>query len=240
MKAVLLAAGLGTRLRPLTDSLPKCLAPICGTPLLSLWLDQLLSSDAVDRVLVNTHHLSDQVISYVRGSRWTDKVDLVFEPKLLGTGGTLLKNYSWVGREPVLVAHADNLTLFNINDFISAHENRPQNCLITMMTFDTDTPQSCGIVEIERGVVVHFHEKVPNPPGTRANAAVYIFEPEVIEFIRRQGKDVVDISTEVLANFLGRIFVHHNAIYHRDIGTVESLQIANEEFLSYQIKFSKN
>lgn len=229
MKAVLLAAGLGTRLRPLTDTVPKCLAPILGTPLLGIWLDRLLGSRIVERVLVNTHYLPQQVTNFVRDSRWSNEVDLVFEPELLGTGGTLLENRQWIGQDAILVAHADNLTLFDTDAFLAAHRNRPSGCALTMMTFDTDAPHSCGIVEEDAGVVVRFHEKVPNPPGCRANAAVYIFEPEVIAFMASFGTRFVDISTQVLPHFLGRMATYHNSVYHRDIGTLNSLALAQQE-----------
>jgi mannose-1-phosphate guanylyltransferase len=99
------------------------------------------------------------------------------------------------------------------------------------MTFDTDAPQSCGIVELDTdGVVQAFHEKVANPPGTRANAAVYIFEPSVVDYIASLEKEFCDISTEVLPNFIGRIQTFHNTDYHRDIGTLESLAMAELEF----------
>ena len=100
-----------------------------------------------------------------------------------------------------------------------------------MMTFKTDAPQSCGIVELNsRGVVQQFHEKVDNPPGDLANAAVYIFEPTVISFLASLGRDIVDISTEVLPAYLGRIQTFLNEDYHRDIGTPESLVLAELEF----------
>ena len=100
-----------------------------------------------------------------------------------------------------------------------------------MMTFRTDSPQSCGIVEEdERGVVTAFHEKVANPPGDRANAAVYIFEPEIVGFLADLGKEVIDLSTEVIPHFVGRICTFHNSEYHRDIGTPESLRRAELEF----------
>ena len=130
-----------------------------------------------------------------------------------------------------MVAHADNLTRFDVGAFLRAHEDRPANVDITMMTFDTDVPQSCGIVEVDaRGVVIKFHEKVAHPPSNHANAAVYIFEPSVIDFLNSLGKDVIDISTEVLPCYLGRMLAFHNSDYHRDIGTPESLALAESEF----------
>ncbi len=229
MKVVLLAAGFGTRLRPLTDTIPKCLVPIRGKPLLSIWLDLLFGDDAIERALVNTHYLAGRVVEHVRQSPWAGRIDLVHEDELLGTGGTLLKNRNWIWRQAVMVAHADNLTVFDPRAFMAAHARRPAGCMMTMMTFDTDAPQTCGIVEAEDGVVLRFHEKVAHPPGNRANAAVYIMEPEIVDFIAAIGSPVVDISTQVLPHFLGQIAVFHNATYHRDIGTPESLQAAEEE-----------
>lgn len=233
MRALLLAAGLGTRLRPLSNRVPKCLVPIQGRPLLAYWLDLLLPAD-IERVLVNTHYLPEPVRRFAAESPWRDRIDLVHEPVLLGTGGTVLANRRYFGSAPFLVAHADNLTRFDVAAFIAGHASRPACAQISMMTFDTDAPQSCGIVEEdERGLVVAFHEKVANPPGTRANAAVYIFEPAVVEFLASLGKPMIDLSTDVLPRFLGRIATFHNSDYHRDIGTLASLAAAEREYQAH-------
>ena len=230
MKALLLAAGLGTRLRPLTDHVPKCLVHIQGKPLLEYWLDMLLIN-GVERILLNTHHLPDQVNDFVNKSNWMERIDTVYESLLLGTGGTILSNCHYFINQSFMVAHADNLTRFDVINFINAHTVRPKGIEITMMTFKTDSPSSCGIVEVDgAGVVQGFHEKVDNPPGDLANAAVYIFEPTVFHFLDLLRKDVIDISTEVLPNFIGRIQTFHNTDYHRDIGTPESLALAQIEF----------
>lgn len=230
MRALLLAGGLGTRLRPLTDRVPKCLVEIRGQPLLGYWFDRLFQG-GIERALVNTHHLPQPVRAFVDASRWRDRVDLVHETELLGTGGTVLANRSYFRDGPFLVAHADNLTRFDVAAFIRRHLERPAGALITMMTFATDAPRTCGIVELDgQGLVTAFHEKVADPPGNLANAAVYIFEPAVIDFLQGIGKPVIDLSTEVLPHFLGRMAAFHNADYHRDIGTLESLRLANEEF----------
>lgn len=230
MRALLLAAGLGTRLRPITDHVPKCLVPIHGKPLLGYWLDMLLPY-GVERVLVNTHYLPLAVRVFVAESAWRDSIDMVHEDVLLGTGGTVLRNRDFLSGGPFMVVHADNLTRFDVGAFIRAHESRPAGVDITMMTFDTDIPRSCGIVELDEcGVVIKFHEKVANPPSNHANAAVYIFEPSVIGFLASFGKEVIDISTEVLPRYLRRMQAFHNSEYHRDIGTPESLALAEREF----------
>lgn len=231
MKALLLAAGFGTRLRPLTDTVPKCLVPIHGRPLLGYWFD-LLFSAGFDAALVNTHYLPDMVRHFIATSPWRQRVSIVHEAALLGTGGTVLANRAFFDDGAFLVAHADNLTRFDVLAFVRRHHQRPAGVEITMMTFETDMPQSCGIVDqTHDGIVTGFFEKVENPPGNRANAAVYILEPSVIAFLAGLGKPVIDLSTEVIPHFLGRICSFHNPDYHRDIGTIESLRRAEQEFV---------
>lgn len=230
MRALLLAAGLGTRLRPLTNHVPKCLIPIHDRPVLDYWLELLVNNGIVE-ILVNTHYLAELVNDYVARSTWAKNVMVVFEESLLGTGGTVLANRDFFRNEPLLVAHADNLTIFDPAAFMKAHKNRPIGAEITMMVFKTPVPESCGIVELDKdGLVQAFHEKVKYPPGNRANAAVYILEPSVIEFMQGFGKCVIDLSTEVIPHFLGRISTFRNAKYHRDIGTVLSWSEAQQDF----------
>ncbi|MDP2801189.1 MAG: nucleotidyltransferase family protein [Phreatobacter sp.] len=231
MRALLLAAGFGTRLRPLTDTVPKCLVPIHGRPLMDYWLDLIFRDDAISHAVVNTHYLSDVVERHVAASPWRDRVTLVHEPELLGTGGTLVANRIALGSGPVLLAHADNLTTFDVAAFQSAHARRPPGAAMTMLAFRTDDPRSCGILELDdMHLVQAFHEKVENPPGNLANAAVYIIEPEVTEAAAQLGKPFVDLSTEVIPRFVGRILAHETAGYHRDIGNLDSLARAHVEF----------
>ena len=230
MRAVLLAAGLGTRLRPLTDRLPKCLAPIKGRPLLGYWL-RMLSAGGVKPTLINTHHHAPLVEYYIRNGEWRHDIVIAHEPELLGTGGTVLANREFVGYGPVLIAHADNLTVFDIDTFIRSHALRPKGTSMTMMTFTTPAPSTCGIVTTDaQGVLTGFFEKVANPPGNHANAAVYILEGEVVEFMCGLGKHFMDISTEVLPHFVGKSSTWHNTTYHRDIGTLQSWRQAQLDF----------
>jgi len=229
-KALLVAAGMGSRLRPMTDVLPKCLIPIGGRPLLGIWLERLQAA-GFSKVVVNLHHHADLVREYVRRSPYAALVTLTHETELLGTGGTLLANRSLLAGGPLLFAHADNLTRFDPGQLLAAHAGRPPLAALTMMTFRTDAPRDSGIVECDSsGIVIGFHEKVAAPPGDIANAAVYVVEPEVFGFLESLRKDRIDFSTEVLPHFLGRIFTFHNEKYHRDIGTPERLAMAEREY----------
>lgn len=230
MRALLLAAGFGTRLRPITNTTPKCLVGINGRPLLDHWVE-LLSNAGIHDMLINLHYLPEQVLDYVANCTHPARLTTVLEPELLCTGGTLLRNRQYFGQEPIMMIHADNLSLFDVRAFVERFRVRDRHIEITMMTFSTDVPEACGIVELdERGTVCAFYEKVKDPPGNLANAAVYILAPTVIEFIASLGKPVVDFSTEVLPHYVGRINTYHNDAYHRDIGSMESLRLAQGEY----------
>jgi mannose-1-phosphate guanylyltransferase len=230
MRAFLLSAGLGTRLHPVTKSIPKCLVNINGRPLIDIWVDTL-SKNGISEILINLHYLPGLVRSHLSNSHYSANITTVFEKTLLGTGGSLLKNKDFFNNQPLMLVHADNLSIFDVHAFIERFQNRGKDIEITMMTFNATNPESCGIVEIDnKGIVKSFHEKVNNPPGNIANGAVYILAPSVIDFLISLGKEVIDFSTEVLPSYIGRINTFHNKTYHRDIGTVESLLAAQHEY----------
>jgi mannose-1-phosphate guanylyltransferase len=228
VKAILLAAGLGTRLLPLTKSVPKCLVTLEDRPLLDYWFENLTRAD-IGPFLINTHHLADQVRSYLEKSTHNNRVTLSHEPELLGTGGTLLANRNFFNRNPVLLAHADNLCLCDFRAFRKAHEERPKSSSITMMTFRARQPESCGIVRINKqGLVTSFHEKSDKPAGNIANGAVYIIEPTVVDFLASLNKRCIDFSTEVIPKFIKKIYTWANTEIHYDIGTPGSLEQAKQ------------
>jgi mannose-1-phosphate guanylyltransferase len=220
MKALLLAAGLGTRLRPLTDRIPKCLVPIRGKPLLDIWLENLYAA-GIGPILVNTHYLAAVVEEHLLQSLHRSQVLTVYEPKLLGTAGTIRANAAFFAGDDGMVVHADNYCNFDFRKLLLAHETRPRNCAITMLTFRTATPQSCGIVELDsKGVITAFHEKVSNPPSDLANGAIYVFSREAIKWI--QESDVSDLSTEVIPRFIGQIYSYECDGILEDIGTPQA------------------
>jgi mannose-1-phosphate guanylyltransferase len=234
LRALLLAAGLGTRLRPLTNNTPKCMINVNGRPLLSYWFD-ILNCDVINKILINLHYLPDQVIAFIEKAELKSKIETVHEKKLLGTAGTILKNKFFFKDDPIILIHADNLTFFDVNEFFSTYINRGKGIEILMMTFETDDPASCGIVKLDKnGVVIGFYEKTNSFHGNIANAAVYIISQSVVTFIKDLNKDFVDFSTEVLPNFIGKIQTYHNKIYHRDIGTLKSLLKAENDIKNTQ------
>jgi mannose-1-phosphate guanylyltransferase len=226
MRALLLAAGFGTRLRPLTDTVPKCLVPIGGKPLLEIWLERLTAA-GIGPFLLNTHYLPEQVEEFVRSSPYRQQVTLVNEPILLGTAGTLLGNRGFFAGDGLLI-HADNYCLADLRAFVAAHRARPRQCAMTMMAFRTSTPDSCGILEVDaQYVVTAFHEKVATPPGNLANGAVYCLSAAMLDEVGKDCPQATDFSTEVVPRFMGRILAHETAEVFMDIGTPESYAAAN-------------
>jgi len=227
MRAILLAAGCGTRLQPLTNNIPKCLVPINGQPLLDIWLERL-SRAGIASFLVNTHYLAEKVEAYVATSRYAKHTTLVHEAALLGTAGTLVANVDFYEGEDGLLIHADNYCRADIQEFLLAHARRPAECVMTMMSFRTDTPSSCGILELdERGVVFGFHEKSALPLGNLANGAVYLLSPELLRMMRGELSTASDFSTEVLHRLVGRIYTYETGETFVDVGTPDSYARAN-------------
>ncbi len=236
MKALLLAAGFGTRLRPLTNSVPKCLVSIAGEPLLGIWLRRL-NAAGVEGFLVNTHYLSDQVFAYLDAHPLRERITVVHEPLLRGTAGTLIANIDYFAGTDGLLIHADNWCLADLSAFIAAHHARQTRCALTMLGFRTDTPSNCGILEIDDdGVVAGFHEKVADPPGNLANGAVYLLSPEFLVEMRTRFRESTDFSTQVLPHFVNRIQVYETSAPFLDIGAPTSYARAQELARSTQAR----
>jgi len=124
MKAFLLAAGIGSRLRPITDKIPKCLVPINGRPLLYYWL-KLFEQHGISEVLINLHHLPDLVFQFLQENEFNLKIHTVFEQELLGSSGTIRSNFDFVCNErEFLICYADNLTNINLGNMIDFHVSK--------------------------------------------------------------------------------------------------------------------
>jgi mannose-1-phosphate guanylyltransferase len=232
MKAFLLAAGTGTRLRPITDSTPKCLVDIGGRTLLDLWLDSFDRAE-VEQVLINLHHLPDAVRRHVAARTGAPAIRLVYEPELLGSAGTLAANRAWVADEDFfLVCNADNLTDFDLRDLIQAH--RAGGAIATLAAFHSDNPSSGGVLGIdETGLVTDFTEKPAAPVSDLVNAGIYAFSAAVLDEI---GQPPRDIGYHLLPRLVGRARVVPVEGYFRDIGTLEAYRRAREEWPARAIR----
>ena len=198
-----------------------------GKPLLGSWLKKLELAGC-DSVLINTHYLAEQVQGFLKS--WqssTMAVRTVHEPELLGTAGTLLKNQEFFRGFTGLLIHADNAMAGDVKDLLDAHRARQASCLMTMLTFETNTPSNCGIVEIDHEQVVQaFYEKMRIHLGNRANGALYAFEQDLLDQLNLMNPSPKDFSTEVIPKLLSQIQTWHTQDAYLDIGTPEALASA--------------
>ena len=233
IKAILLAAGFGTRLRPYTLKTPKCLINLDGSNMLEHWFTKLEEVNC-SSVLVNTHYLAKQVENYIDTRENNSmRINYKFEPTLLGTAGTLFSNENLFKDSIGLLIHSDNAMEEDLINLLKAHQSRPKGCLLTMLTFESNNPQECGVVEINsKGIVQNFFEKVENPPCNIANGAVFVFDYELIIFLRSLKTCFFDFSKEVLPKLLGRIYTYHTSYNFIDIGNPNNLKKA-QKFWAY-------
>jgi mannose-1-phosphate guanylyltransferase len=230
-KAFVLSAGLGTRLQPLTDKIPKPLIPIDGKPLLDHWL-KLFLSHGINSLCINSHHLHDAMIRYVETISPEFKVQLVYEEKLLGSAGTLLRNKEFVkGEDEFLVVYADNLTNANLSAL--ADKQRKGDHVATLGLFRTDFPQACGIAEVdENGTVINFIEKPKKPKSNLAFCGLMVASPELFEWIPE--KIPCDLGKDILPQLSGKMGSYELKEYLRDLGDVMSYEKAKTEWAELQ------
>lgn len=231
LKAFLLVAGRGERLRPQTDVIPKCLLPINGTPLLQIWLEHLERS-GVHEVLINTGWLHEMVEEFVQewsSSRNIMKIRLFHEPVLLGNAGTILANREWVGAGPFFIIYGDNLTRFNLNNMLGFHEK--SGLPLTIRIYKGADPQRAGIVMVdEKGVVIDFEEKPDKPKTDLGAGGIYVADARIFDVFPPPGEmppdTVLDLSYHVLPRLIGRMRAYDSGEFSMDIGTPESYENA--------------
>jgi len=225
VKAVLLSAGLGTRLRPLTEMIPKCLVPVAGQPIMEFWIDSL-TKVGVTEILVNTHSLPHLVTNYITQVNRRDGMKLVesYEPELLGSAGTLSANRSFADdTDHVLLIYADNLSDIDLRAMLAYHRGHQDP--VTMLLFHSPNPKSCGIVELDgTGRILSFIEKPQHPKTDLANAGVYVVDAAAYREMAEA--DAFDLGFDVLPNFVGRMRGWITQGCHLDIGTPDRYQQA--------------
>lgn len=227
MKALLLAAGLGTRLGRFTEKKPKCLVQVGEETMLDHWLFKL-DRIGVEQFFINTHYLADQVATFVSRHQLSEKITLLHEPKLLGTGKTILHNLQILGGDLCFIAHVDNYCTDPLDEFLLAHRHRPNDTILSMLTFITKTPEQCGVVEVDEcDRLVRFYEKQPISPSLRANGAVYIASNSFFDVMRTLDPEPSDISCDIIPALMNKIYCFHTEYYFEDIGTTAALIRAN-------------
>ena len=223
LKAFLLAAGHGMRLRPLTDKIPKCLLPIRGVPMLQIWLETC-SHFGIDEVLINVHAHAGAVHEFLLKHPHARKVRVVEEEELLGSAGTLLKNREWIGAEDFFwVFYADVLNQVDFSAMLRMHQARRPAA--TIGAYRVPDPSRCGILDTdEDGTVVDFVEKPDQPRGNLAFSGLLLGTQALLDAIPL--KQPADLGFDVLPRLVGKMVAYPISTYLLDIGTMENYQIA--------------
>lgn len=223
MKAFILAAGKGERLKPLTDTTPKCLLSIQGVPILGIWLE-LCRRHGIEEVLVNAHAHADSVRAYLQQDRQNVKLQIAEERTLLGSAGTVLTHRRWVGSDrDFWIFYADVLTNTNLTEMLEFH--RCQRQVATLGVNRVVNPQQCGIVTVDReGLVQEFVEKPATPSSDLAFSGILLATPAIFEAIPK--RIPADIGFDVLPNLVGRMAAYAISDYLVDIGTPAGYQYA--------------
>jgi NDP-sugar pyrophosphorylase family protein len=224
---MILAAGAGTRLRPLTQSLPKPMVPVGNIPLLKRTIS-LLHAQNITQIAVNLNHYPEAIVA-----AFGDTLHYSFETELLGTAGGV-KQLEEFFDEPFLVLYGDNLYDFDIATLIDFHNNN--TALATIATFTAENPSACGLIATDsNGRITRFQEKPPPSEifTDQANAGVYVLEPEILKKI--PSATHFDFGLDLFPRLLSenqRLFATPLSGTLRDTGTIASYRQANWDVIA--------
>jgi len=223
LKAFLLAGGLGTRLRPLTDSVPKCLVPIRGRPLLDIWLE-LCARSGITEVLINLHAHPQPIEQHLERSGSPVNVRLVREDRLLGSAGTLAANRAWVASDSAFwILYSDVLTNANLNCMSEFHFRH--GGIATLGLYQVPDPSRCGVAIIDNtGVIIDFEEKPQIPRSNWVFSGLMIANPHLFDVI--PPCIPADLAFHVLPRLLGKMRGYPIEDYLLDVGTMSNYEKA--------------
>jgi len=236
MKAMVLAAGVGSRLDPLTRNVPKPMVPVVNKPVMSYILE-LLQRHGFDEIVINLHYLGDQIESYFGdGASLGVRITYIREEKLHGTAGSVKRAQEFFDGT-FLVIGGDDLTDLDLTRMLKFH--RDKRSLATIALSLVDDPAEYGIALLnERGRIIRFMEK---PRGeaifsNAANTGVYIFEPEIFDLIPAGqfydfGKDLFPLLLSLRKPFYGYL----TSSYWRDIGSLQEYREAHYDALQGRV-----
>src|SRR3989442_368152 len=238
MKAMLLAAGLGTRLRPLTYEVPKPMVPVLGRPVMEHIL-RLLARHGFDDVIANLHYFPEQIEGrFGDRSQWGVRLRFSQEPELLGTAGGVRNVRDHFGDETFLIISGDALTDIDLTALWRRHEEA--GGIGTLALKRVEDPNQLGVVILaEDGRVQGFQEK-PDPAealSNLGNCGIYVFEPEIFDFF--PDRDFVDWAQDVFPALLAQdvpFYGHEIDDYWNDIGNIKEFRQGNFDALSGEVK----
>ncbi len=235
MKAMILAAGLGTRLRPLTNTIPKPLLPVGGVPLI-VWNLLLLRQHGIFTVMINLHYLGSMIQQEIGdGARWGMNVSYSLEPAILGTGGGLKAAEGFFEGEDFLVLNSDTLSEVDVGQVLQLHVTR--HALVTMVLREDPHVEQWGVIETtqdNRIVTINGrgaqHASNSAFVQKRMFAGVHVLNPRVLVHCPvAQPSSIIDAYVRELecgATVIGYL----DSGYWSDVGTHERYAQAQKDF----------
>jgi len=228
MKAIILAAGLGTRLKSLTEKRPKALMPIVNRPVIARTIDYL-KSYGVNEIAVNAHHHYRQLVDYLnKGASFGVGMDVRVEKEILGTGGAI-KNFSdFCRKEPFIVINVDILTDIDLEKAYKYHVKSGN--IATMILHDY---KPFNQVMVNNSQVIDIARQKDS--GRLAFTGIHILNPEILSYIPGSGySDIIDCYNALIRSGTAvGAYVSENH-YWRDMGNPESYIAANRELLEFE------
>ncbi len=237
-KAMVLAAGLGTRLRPLTDLISKPMAPIVNKPVME-HIIELLKKHGYTDIVCNLHYYPEAIKNYFGdGAKWGMNISYSYEEVLMGTAGGVKNVEGFFEGKTFLVISGDALTDINLTEVVEFHKQK--GGIATLVLTQVDEPsQFCVIILDKNKKIVGFQEK-PLPGEEKsnlANSGIYVFEPEIFNYIPE--KKFYDFGKNVFPDLLEKNIAYygftHNQ-YWNDVGSLEEYQRGNFDALEGKVK----
>lgn len=242
MKAMILGAGMGTRLRPITYELPKPMVPVLGRPVME-HIVRLLVRHGFAEAIVNLHHLPDLITQYFGdGSDYGIHLTYEYEEELLGTAGGVRNVREFFGDETFLIISGDALTDIDLSGFCRRHQavHREAGAIGTLALKRVEDPSQLGVVIVSAdGRIQGFQEKpvAAEALSNLGNCGMYLFEPEIFDYF--PASDFVDWAQDVFPVLLERdvpFYGHEFADYWDDVGSLQELRQANFDALTGKVR----
>ncbi len=228
MKAVILAGGFGTRLRPLSCTRPKLLFPLANQPILD-WTVKALSESGVDTVILAVNYMAEAIVRHMGVSKYGVSIIYSREERPLGTGGPIKRAENIIGREePFLAMNGDVICEVDYKAMVERHVEA--GAVATLALVEVERPERFGVVQLDdEGRIVRFVEK-PRPetaPSRLVNAGIYVLSPEVFDYIPESRP--VSIEREVFPKLAeeGVLYGHRIPGPWIDIGVPDDYLKAN-------------
>jgi mannose-1-phosphate guanylyltransferase len=226
VNAMILAAGRGTRLGPLGRETPKVLVEVGGEPMLARQI-RYLDGGGADRIVINAHHLADQIEAFVSAHPRADRLRVVLEPSLLGTAGGVLGALEHLGEGPFAVLYGDVLIDEPLDAVLETHLSQQADATLTV--YSTHDIAGKGTVEVtEDGTIVGFHEKTASSAGEAlVNAGLYVVTSALLDMF--PAGMPLDFGEDVFPAAIAsgrRLIAHRLGAPVIDMGTPEMLELA--------------